>query len=60
MSGFDGIKHEVDDGNDVRGHNAKAATGLRETLRNRDAKFGDARVRVNGPEFRDEDGRLAD
>ena len=55
--------------NDVRGHNARAASGfresvgkigLRETLRNRDAKFGDGRVRVNGPEFRDEEGRLTD
>ena len=53
--------------NDVRGHNAKAAggfrrsvgeLGLRDTLRNRDAKFGDGRVRVNGPELRDEDGNL--
>ena len=34
--------------------------GLRETLRNRDAKFGDGRVRVNGPEFRDDEGRLSD
>ena len=59
MGGFDGIKH-VNDGNDVRGHNAKAPTGLREMLRNWDAKFGDGRVRVNGPEFRDEDGRLTD
>ena len=55
--------------NDVRGHNARAATGfresvatigLRDTLRNRDAKFGDGRVRVNGPEFRDDEGRLTD
>ena len=53
--------------NDVRGHNARAATqfresvmenGLRDTLRARDAKFGDGRARVNGPELRDEDGRL--
>ena len=53
--------------NDVRGHNTAAASGfresvreigLRETLRNRDAKFGDGRARVNGPEFRDETGRL--
>ncbi len=53
--------------NDVRGHNTKAAggfrrsvadVGLRDTLRNRDGKFGDGRVRVNGPELRDEDGKL--
>ncbi|MYD42642.1 MAG: crotonase/enoyl-CoA hydratase family protein [Gammaproteobacteria bacterium] len=53
--------------NDVRGHNTKAAGGfrqsvaehgLRDTLRNRDGKFGDGRVRVNGPELRDEDGSL--
>ena len=34
--------------------------GLRDTLRERDAKFGDGRVRVNGPEIRDENGRLVD
>lgn len=53
--------------NDVRGHNTRAAggfrqsvaeLGLRDTLRNRDGKFGDGRVRVNGPEIRDEDGHL--
>ena len=53
--------------NDVRGHNTQAAggfrksvadIGLRDTLRNRDGKFGDGRVRVNGPELRDEDGNL--
>ena len=53
--------------NDVRGHNTKAAAGfgrsvadigLRDTLRNRDSKFGDGRVRVNGPEIRDEEGKL--
>lgn len=53
--------------NDVRGHNTKAAAGfgrsvaefgLRDTLRNRDGKFGDGRVRVNGPEIRDEEGKL--
>lgn len=53
--------------NDVRGHNSKAALGfgervrdkgLRETLRERDGKFGDGRVRVNGPELRDEHGHL--
>ena len=55
--------------NDVRGHNTRAAggfrksvqeLGLREALRARDAKFGDGRVRVNGPELRDEQGRLID
>lgn len=55
--------------NDVRGHNAAAARtfgqrvrdkGLKETLRERDAKFGDGRARVNGPEIRDEEGRLID
>ena len=53
--------------NDVRGHNTRAAreygqsvrdNGLKATLRARDAKFGDGRARVNGPEIRDEDGRL--
>ena len=55
--------------NDVRGHNTAAAfgymksvqeIGLRETLRARDGKFGDGRVRVNGPELRDDEGRLID
>ncbi|HEX7034237.1 MAG TPA: crotonase/enoyl-CoA hydratase family protein [Pseudomonadales bacterium] len=55
--------------NDVRGHNTRAAAaymqsvrevGLKETLRRRDAKFGDGRARVNGPEIRDEQGRLED
>jgi enoyl-CoA hydratase len=55
--------------NDVRGHNTAAARtwgerirahGLRETLRARDAKFGDGRARVDGPEIRDENGRLVD
>jgi enoyl-CoA hydratase len=55
--------------NDVRGHNTEAARGfrrsvvekgLRETLRERDAKFGDGRARVVGPEIRDENGRLVD
>lgn len=55
--------------NDVRGHNTRAAAaymqsvrevGLKETLRQRDAKFGDGRARVNGPEIRDADGRLVD
>ena len=55
--------------NDVRGHNTRAARGflasakehgLRETLRQRDAQFGDGRARVHGPEIRDADGRLVD
>ncbi len=55
--------------NDVRGHNTRAARdyvasvkekGLRETLRARDAKFGDGRARVRGPERRDAAGRLRD
>ena len=54
---------------DVRGHNSRAAQetmqamrgeGLREALRARDRKFGDGRARVNGPEIRDADGRLAE
>ena len=55
--------------NDVRGHNSEAARGfgkrvaeggLAGALRERDEKFGDGRVRVNGPEIRDENGRLVD
>ena len=55
--------------NDVRGHNTRAVrdymasvqeVGFRETVRGRDAKFGDGRARVNGPEIRDEQGRLID
>ena len=55
--------------NDVRGHNTRAAReyvesvkriGLKETLRARDAKFGDGRARVRGPEVRDAQGRLVD
>lgn len=55
--------------NDVRGHNTRAAgefrksvmeNGLRDTLRARDAKFGDGRARVHGPEVRDDEGRLVD
>jgi enoyl-CoA hydratase len=54
---------------DARGHQAASATqfwkntkekGLREALRERDAKFGDGRARVNGPELRDERGYLID
>lgn len=53
--------------NDVRGHNTRAAAefrdsvkerGLKATLRARDAKFGDGRARVHGPELRDADGNL--
>ena len=55
--------------NDVRGHNTAAARdymksvrehGLKATLTARDAKFGDGRARVNGPEIRDAHGRLID
>lgn len=55
--------------NDVRGHNTRAAAGymqsvrevgLKETLKRRDAKFGDGRARVNGPEIRDDQGKLID
>ena len=54
---------------DARGHLAASAgefrrkaaqTGLREALRDRDAKFGDGRARVRGPEIRDERGYLID
>jgi len=55
--------------NDVRGHNTRAAAefresvkenGLRDTLRARDAKFGDGRARVHGAEIRDDNGNLID
>lgn len=55
--------------NDVRGHNTRAANdyrqsvkehGLKATLRARDAKFGDGRAKVRGPEIRDADGNLID
>jgi enoyl-CoA hydratase len=55
--------------NDVRGHNTRAAAefresvkenGLRDTLRARDAKFGDGRARVHGAEIRDDSGNLID
>ena len=51
--------------NDARAHQAPSAgafrervkeRGLREALRERDAKFGDGRARVNGPERRDAAG----
>ena len=55
--------------NDVRGHNTRAATeyrksvtenGLKATLNARDAKFGDGRARVFGPEIRNDEGHLID
>jgi enoyl-CoA hydratase len=55
--------------NDARGHLTGSArafrekvrtSGLREAFRDRDAGFGDGRARVNGPELRDEQGRLLD
>jgi enoyl-CoA hydratase len=55
--------------NDARGHLAASARGfiknaaeksLKAALMERDAKFGDGRARVNGPELRDEKGRLRD
>jgi len=53
--------------NDARAHLAESARqfrltarekGLRAALRERDEKFGDGRARVQGPELRDEKGRL--
>jgi enoyl-CoA hydratase len=53
--------------NDARGHNSRSALGLgaqvqdlglKAVLQGRDQKFGDGRARVNGPEVRDEAGRL--
>lgn len=55
--------------NDVRGHNATAALtwgsrvaekGLKDTLLERDGKFGDGRARVRGPELRDANGYLVE
>ncbi len=55
--------------NDARGHQAASArafvkrageVGLKQALRDRDAPFGDGKVRVRGPERRDENGRLID
>ena len=55
--------------NDARGHRAPGTKayfaavkekGLREAFRERDEKFGDGRARVNGPEIRDEKGRLVE
>ena len=54
---------------DARGHLAASARefrrkagelGLRGALRERDAKFGDGRARVRGPEVRDDRGHLID
>jgi len=53
--------------NDARGHLAASARGfvktaaekgLKTALKERDAKFGDGRARVNGPELRDARGHL--
>ncbi|NRA01549.1 MAG: crotonase/enoyl-CoA hydratase family protein [Myxococcales bacterium] len=55
--------------NDARGHLAASARefvrtsmekGLKSALEERDAKFGDGRARVEGPELRDAQGRLID
>ena len=55
--------------NDARAHRAASARefgakvlehGLKTVLRERDAKFGDGRARVHGPETRDAAGRLVD
>jgi enoyl-CoA hydratase len=55
--------------NDARGHRAPGTReyfkavqekGLKAAFRERDAKFGDGRARVNGPEIRDAEGRLVD
>ncbi len=55
--------------NDARGHQVASAArfgqsvaelGLTKALRARDAPFGDGRARVNGPELRDDAGRLID
>jgi enoyl-CoA hydratase len=53
--------------NDARGHTAPAARqmfkdignkGIKQAVADRDAPFGDGRVRVDGPEVRDAEGRL--
>jgi len=55
--------------NDARGHQARSARrfvetatqkGLKAAFEERDAAFGDGRARVDGPETRDEKGRLTD
>jgi len=53
--------------NDARGHTARAARqmfkdlgtkGVKQAIADRDAPFGDGRLRVEGPELRDAEGRL--
>ncbi|MDH4171679.1 MAG: crotonase/enoyl-CoA hydratase family protein [Acidimicrobiia bacterium] len=53
--------------NDARAHTARAVRdtfrdigerGIKQVIADRDAPFGDGRARVNGPERRDEQGRL--
>jgi len=53
--------------NDARGHTARAARqmfkdlankGVKQAVADRDAPFGDGRLRVEGPELRDSEGRL--
>ena len=53
--------------NDAKAHTARAARqvfkdfaakGVKQTITERDAPFGDGRARVEGPERRDSDGRL--
>ena len=53
--------------NDARGHTARAARqmfqdlatkGVKQAVADRDAPFGDGRLRVDGPELRDSEGRL--
>jgi enoyl-CoA hydratase len=53
--------------NDARAHTARAARqmfkdlgakGVKQAVADRDAPFGDGRVRVEGPELRDAEGRL--
>ena len=55
--------------NDARGHQARSARrfvetvrerGLKDAFLERDSAFGDGRARVEGPETRDENGRLLD
>jgi len=55
--------------NDARGHKSAAAAnfvktvgekGLKQALKERDAKFGDGKARVKGPEIRDKEGNLVD
>ena len=55
--------------NDTRAHRAPGTQtyyqaarekGIREAIRERDAAFGDGRARVEGPEIRDERGRLVE